>query len=88
MIIAHLFPSNDSYSDFWNASSIGAGIMDENLHSTAVRSLRLLQLKPRSLKAARWEAKPLREFTARQLLRCQEQGKGLQKALESKGLWK
>ena len=29
LIIAHLFPSNDSYSDFWNASSIGAGIMDE-----------------------------------------------------------
>lgn len=30
LIIVHLFPSNDSYSDFWNASSIGAGIMDEN----------------------------------------------------------
>lgn len=29
LIIVHLFPSNDSYSDFWNASSIGAGIMDE-----------------------------------------------------------
>lgn len=29
LIIAHLLPSNDSYSDFWNASSIGAGIMDE-----------------------------------------------------------
>lgn len=29
LIIAHLFPSNDSYSDFWNVSSIGAGIMDE-----------------------------------------------------------
>lgn len=29
LICVHLFPSNDSYGDFWNASSIGAGIMDE-----------------------------------------------------------
>ena len=28
LIRAHLLPSNDSYGDFWNASSIGAGIMD------------------------------------------------------------
>lgn len=27
LILAHFFPSNDSYGDFWNASSIGAGIM-------------------------------------------------------------
>lgn len=30
LIVVHLFPSNDKYSDFWNASSIGAGIMDMN----------------------------------------------------------
>lgn len=30
LIVVHLFPSNDNYSDFWNASSIGAGIMDES----------------------------------------------------------
>lgn len=28
LILLHLFPSNDGYGDFWNASSIGAGIMD------------------------------------------------------------
>lgn len=28
LILVHLFPSNDSYGDFCNASSIGAGIMD------------------------------------------------------------
>lgn len=30
LIVVHLFPSNDKYSDCWNASSIGAGIMDMN----------------------------------------------------------
>ncbi|MGN1112359.1 MAG: histidine kinase N-terminal 7TM domain-containing protein [Acutalibacteraceae bacterium] len=30
LILTHLIPSNDSYGDFWNASSIGAGIMDRN----------------------------------------------------------
>lgn len=30
LIVVGLFPSNDSYGDFFNASSIGAGIMDEN----------------------------------------------------------
>lgn len=30
LILAHLIPSNDSYKDLWNASSIGAGIMDAN----------------------------------------------------------
>lgn len=30
LILVHLIPSNDSYGDFWNASSIGAGIMDNN----------------------------------------------------------
>lgn len=41
LIIAHLFPSNDSYSDFWNASSIGAGIMDEEgvIHYQSRRSI-------------------------------------------------
>lgn len=29
LLVVGLFPSNDSYGDFWNASSIGAGIMDE-----------------------------------------------------------
>lgn len=28
LIIVHLFPSNDCYGEFWNASTIGAGIMD------------------------------------------------------------
>ncbi|MCF2554579.1 hypothetical protein [Faecalicatena contorta] len=28
LIVAHLLPSNDRYGDFWDASSIGAGIMD------------------------------------------------------------
>ena len=32
LILVRLFPSNDSYGDFWNASSIGAGIMDEAGH--------------------------------------------------------
>lgn len=30
LISVHLIPSNDSYGDFWNTSSIGAGIMDNN----------------------------------------------------------
>lgn len=30
LIVVHLFPSNDSYGDFWRASSIGAGIMDND----------------------------------------------------------
>lgn len=30
LIMSQLFPSNDNYGDFWNASSIGAGIMDDN----------------------------------------------------------
>lgn len=29
LICVHLLPSNDNYETFWNASSIGAGIMDE-----------------------------------------------------------
>lgn len=32
LIISHLIPSNDSYGDFWNASAIGAGIMDDSGH--------------------------------------------------------
>ena len=30
LILAGLLPSNDSYDDLWNASSIGAGVMDQN----------------------------------------------------------
>ena len=30
LILTHLIPSNDNYGDFWNASSIGAGIIDKN----------------------------------------------------------
>ena len=30
LIVTHLLPSNDGYGDFWNASSIGAGIMDKD----------------------------------------------------------
>ena len=29
LILAHLIPSNDNYGEFWEASSIGAGIMNE-----------------------------------------------------------
>ena len=28
LMLAHLIPTNDSYEDFWNLSTIGAGIMD------------------------------------------------------------
>lgn len=54
-IIVHLFPSNDSYGDFWKASSIGAGIMREDgvicyksNHSIPVtpRQIREAQVKP------------------------------------------
>ena len=37
LILVPLFPSNDSYGDFWNTSSIGAGIM-------AVRALCIINL--------------------------------------------
>ena len=30
LILIHLVPSNDNYRDFWNAVSLGAGIMDLN----------------------------------------------------------
>lgn len=30
LMLAHLIPTNDSYEDFWNISSIGAGIMDQS----------------------------------------------------------
>lgn len=30
LICLHLLPSNDNYGSFWNASSIGAGIMDKD----------------------------------------------------------
>lgn len=30
LILAHLIPSNDSYGDFWNASTIAAGIVDKD----------------------------------------------------------
>lgn len=30
LISVHLFPTNNNYGDFWNASSFGAGIMDNN----------------------------------------------------------
>lgn len=30
LMLAHLIPTNDSYEDFWNISSIGAGIMDRS----------------------------------------------------------
>lgn len=30
LIVTRLLPSNDGYDEFWNASSIGAGIMDES----------------------------------------------------------
>lgn len=30
LIVLRLFPSNDSYGDLWRASTIGAGIMDED----------------------------------------------------------
>ena len=43
LICVHLFPSNDSYGSFWNASSIGAGIMEragviryQSAHSVSV----------------------------------------------------
>lgn len=41
LIMAGLFPSNDSYGDFWNASSIGAGIMDEDgkIHYKSAHSI-------------------------------------------------
>lgn len=29
MMVTHLFPSNDGYGDFWNASTIAAGIIDD-----------------------------------------------------------
>ena len=30
LMLAHLIPTNDSYEDFWNISSIGAGIVDRS----------------------------------------------------------
>lgn len=32
LLLSHLIPSNDSYGDFWSASAIEAGIMDDSGH--------------------------------------------------------
>lgn len=54
LILAHLLPSNDSYGDFWNASSIGGGIMDEN-GVIRYRSRNSLPVAPEQIRQAQHE---------------------------------
>lgn len=51
LILAHLLPSNDRYGDFWNASSIGAGIMDR-AGVIRYRSERSLPVTPEQVREA------------------------------------
>lgn len=56
LILVHLLPSNDSYGEFWNASSIGAGIMDQygeipyrSKQSTAVTANQIIEAEKREI---------------------------------------
>lgn len=51
LICVHLFPSNDSYGSFWNASSIGAGIMDRT-GVIRYRSAHSLSVTPEQIRKA------------------------------------
>ena len=55
LILARLLPSNDSYDDLWNASSIGAGIMarDGAIRYSAAQQSRVT---PEQVRAAEHEA--------------------------------
>lgn len=62
LIAVRLFPSNDGYSDFWNASSIGAGIMDED-GAIRYRSEQSLFADPEQIREAEHQAVLLRNDT-------------------------
>lgn len=62
LIAVRLFPSNDGYSDFWNASSIGAGIMDKD-GIIRYRSEKSLFADPEQIREAEHHAVLLRNDT-------------------------
>lgn len=55
LMMAHLIPTNDSYEDFWNISSIGAGIMDKS-GEICYRSLSSVEVTPEEIRDAEHEA--------------------------------
>ena len=55
LMMAHLLPTNDSYEDFWNISSIGAGIMDQ-FGEICYRSLSSVEVTPEEIRKAEHEA--------------------------------
>ena len=60
LMLAHLIPANDSYEDFWNISSIGAGIMDQS-GKICYRSLHSAEVTPDEIMNAENEAVFLNE---------------------------
>lgn len=54
LMLAHLIPTNDSYEDFWNASSIGAGIMNQS-DEICYRSLSSVLVTPDQIRGAQQE---------------------------------
>lgn len=55
LIVTRLLPSNDSYNEFWNASSIGAGIMDKS-GVIRYRSAHSLPVTPEQVRGAQESA--------------------------------
>lgn len=51
LICVHMFPTNDGYGAFWNASSIGAGIMDQN-GNICYKSARSFPVTPEQVRQA------------------------------------
>lgn len=51
LICVHLFPTNDNYGAFWNASSIGAGIMD-TYGNILYKSEKSLDVTPQQVRQA------------------------------------
>lgn len=51
LILVHLIPSNDCYGELWNASTIGAGIMDYR-DEICFRSEKSLEVTPQQIRQA------------------------------------
>lgn len=52
LLLTHLLPSNDSYEKFWNASSVGIGILD-NLGNIRQRSAYMIPVRPEQVLEAK-----------------------------------
>ena len=55
LMLAHLIPTNDSYEDFWNVSSIGAGIMNQ-ADEIKYKSISSEEVTPKQIREAEHKA--------------------------------